>query len=432
MSTNDFSEFARTIFMHAIKKDLYPYQERVLQAEQSKVICNKSRQTGISTIAALKGLLLALAGQTVLLVSPSNRQSKHLMDYVRQFLIVMRELEWQQDNNWHKLKMPAIEENKTGMMFPNGGQIHSLPNSASTIRGFKADFVVLDEFAHFLNETDKEVWDAILPSTSRGGKVLVISTPLGEQNLYRKFWMEDKTFTKVLINYRDCPDLNINEIRESMDETSFAQEYDNAFLGDIDSYFPYGLIKECINPELPTDDMSVSIIGVDFARKYDLTAIVGARRIYEGSVSNIKEYEVRLVQARRNVPFAEQVNAVKKLILKQEVERCTLDAGGLGMPLAEQLQREHSAKVRSVMFTNEIKQTLMTSLKRLMEQKKVKLPNDTRLINSLHAIRLKQTESARFIFDSPRDEEIGHADIAWALALALHDEVRQKPALRIY
>lgn len=431
--TTQISLFTQAVFKQAIKKPVYAYQRQILDDDNNRTIVNKSRQTGISTIAALKGLLLALAGRTVLLVSPSQRQSKHLMDYVKQFLQTIKDFELENNGKKVSLVLPMQEETKTGMIFNNGGQIHSLPNSASTIRGFKADYVVLDEFAHFLNDTDKEVWDAIVPSTSRGGKVLIISTPFGENNQYYKIWHEEKdTWNKILITHEECEDLDIEGIRGTMDEASFAQEYCNAFLGEMDSYFPYDLIKKCIDPELPLDSTDVHYLGVDFARKYDLTAIIGAKKILGIHALDIRSYEIRLVQAGRNIPFKTQLDSIKVLLENPNVERATLDAGGLGMPLAEQLQQEHSAKVVPVTFTNEIKERLMTNLKRLFEQKKITIPNHTPLINSLHAISLKQTESQHFVFNSPRDEEIGHADLAWALSLALMNVEQAKPVFKIF
>src|SRR3990167_4832124 len=147
-------EFSKALFQRRIGKQPYHYQETLLAFKGQKLIINKSRQIGISFIAALKGLLLALEGKTVLIVSPSNRQSKHLMDYLQGFLNTLNGFEFTINGQTYKISTALKEETKTSLIFDNGGQIYSLPNSASTIRGFHADLIVLDEAAHFLNGTD--------------------------------------------------------------------------------------------------------------------------------------------------------------------------------------------------------------------------------------------------------------------------------------
>ena len=235
-------EFMNSLFAKTIQKPLYGYQRKLIGNPSPKVIINKSRQIGISTLYACYGLVKScIFGKTVLIVSPSERQSKHVMDYIRNFIIPLKA---------HFGDLGFQEETKTSIIFKNGGQIVSLPNSPDTVRGFKADLIILDEFAHFLNGTDKEMINAILPSISRGGKITIISTPFGENGLFYEYWTKEKGFEKFVINWKDCPDLKIEEIRESMDEISFSQEYENIFIGELDSYFPFDLIKSCVNEEL--------------------------------------------------------------------------------------------------------------------------------------------------------------------------------------
>ncbi len=360
--------------------------------------------------------------ENVAIISPSERQSKHVMEIVIRYLNELR----------REFTIELSEDTKTKLSFANAGTVYSLPNSANTVRGLQCSRLFFDEMAHFLNGTDDEMWEAVLPMMSRGGHAILISTPFGENNRFHRIWSEENNWNKILINWRECPHLKVEDLKKDLDEASWASEFENAFLGEMDSYLPYELLKKCISADLPIDDAEVHLLGVDFGRKYDLTAIAGVRKVYEGSVANIARYEVRLAQTARNMPFDQQVTKIKALLERINVERCTMDAGGIGMPLAEQLKREHGAKAVPLMFTMDLKQELMTNLKRLMEQGKLLMPNHAPLINSLHAIRLKQTDNKNFVFDSPRDDEIGHADLAWSLALAVHGAGRRKVDFGIY
>lgn len=230
----------------SIKKGLYAYQEKVIRAlqEGENVWINKSRQTGLSTLMACYALMRALAGDVVVIASPSLKQSKNVMDYVRTFLLTLR-------SAGHD--PAAYEETKTSILYVNGGALHSVPNSASTVRGLAAPggLIVFDEFAHFLNGTDKEMMQAVIPMISRGnGQVVYMSTPFGEQGEYYRIGKEDEGVRKIVINYRECPDLNVERVRARLDEVTFAQEYDNQFIGEVDSYFPYTLLEPCINNDL--------------------------------------------------------------------------------------------------------------------------------------------------------------------------------------
>ena len=67
-------------FQKTLGKKLYSYQEHLLKKHAQYNIINKSRQTGITTFLAAYGLYTAFKGKKVLVVSPSDRQSQHVME----------------------------------------------------------------------------------------------------------------------------------------------------------------------------------------------------------------------------------------------------------------------------------------------------------------------------------------------------------------
>ena len=392
---------------------LYTYQEKLYNIISPTVIINKSRQIGISYSIACWALLQAIFNEkTELIISPSLRQSKHMMDYIYQHLNKLR----------NDFNIQIREETKTSLIFTSGGEIHSLPNSANTIRGYKADDIYIDEFAHFTNGTDKEIIEAITPSLSRGGNIRYISTPFGDQNLFYKYWHnKPSNIERILINYQECPDLktsNIEQIRQTIGIDAFEQEYNNQFLSDMEGQeFPTLLIQSIINPELEYIELQKNkeyLGGADIGREHDLTALIVLQK--ENNC-----YKIVYKKTMRQTPYHEQLNYFNYILSNYNFNSFTIDESGIGNMLAEQLARDHN--IQRLTFNNENKQELVSNLKKIMQEKRLQIPDDPQLINSIRAIRRIYTPSNYLRFDSSRNGEIGHADLFWALCLAIRENM---------
>lgn len=401
-------------------KSQYGYQKRLIETlkENNYIIINKSRQVGISFWFALYALLHALKGRTVLIVSPSERQSKHFLGYAKQFLSSVKQ------NITVKTRIDIVVESKTELFLANGGKIYSLPNSPNSTRGIKADVAIFDEYAHFLCGTDKENMEAILPSLSRGGKLILISTPFGEGNEFYNTWMhaEEMGFKPVLINWKECPDFyqdgeteGIQKIKRFLDEDSFKQEYDNTFLGDATSEFSYNLIKTCVNPNLQYDPNPKSdelYLGMDVGRHKHLSVLAWLEK-------NEEKFILRNLDVWKNTPFTAQENNINEVLRKNKVVNMNIDKMGLGEEMSERLHDIYPDIINPFVMSNESKHDLVTYLKKLFEDKKIEIPDDSFLINSIHQIQRSKNQSTGYTrYDAEESKETGHADAFWALALA--------------
>jgi len=397
------------LFRQLKGKGLYPYQRKLFESNTKFKIVNKARQTGISYSLACYALLNALLlDKTALIVSPSERQSKHIMDYVREFLNHLK----------NDFDIRFQEETKLSYIFEEGGALYSLPNNPNTVRGFKADLIIIDEFAHFLNNTDKDMITAITPSISRGGELILVSTPFGTKNLFYKYWHRDD-YEHHLINYKDCPDLKINP--SDFDDLTFQQEFNNQFIEDSEeTEFPFDLIRDCIDLELTYQDLrknKIYIGGADIGRHQDLTACAILEKYND-------KFILRCLRILRQKPYREQEDYFTYLLSNYNFRTFNIDASGIGNNLVENLRGRFP--VTPVTFNNETKQRMVLTLKRIMEERRLSIPNDPLLINSIRMIRRKYTESNYLKFDSPRSDELGHADAFWALALALMNEGKKR------
>jgi len=340
-----------------------------------------------------------------------------MMDYIYHFHDILK-------NKIGDYTKNVVEETKTSIIFKDGGEIHSLPNSANTVRGFKADDIYIDEFAHFTNGTDKEVVEALMPSLSRGGTIRYISTPYGDKNMFYEMCHpkeRNKRKPQLLINYQECPDFHPEDIqraRETLGEDGFQQEYNNQFLSDMEGQeFPLTLIQQCVDPEMEyveLDKNKVYLGGADIGREQDLTAIIVLEKTPD------KILRVVYKQTMKNMPYHEQMNIFNYLLNNYNFMKFRIDESGIGNMMAEELSRGH--RIECVTFTNETKQDLVGNTKRLMQDKKILFPEDPQLISSFREIRRIYTPSNYLRFDSIRDDKIGHADLFWALTLAVKDE----------
>ena len=389
---------------------MYQYQLDLFQTPAKKVIINKSRQLGISDFYAFKTMLNAMAGRPNLIVSPAERQSGNFSFYAQAHF----------ENLLPYLDHNPLKRQSFGYMeFESGGYLRSLPNSPTTIRGIAIPAngtIVLDEFAHFSDA--EKIWQAVYPMATRGGDIVVISTPYGEANLFADYWRkaDELGFEKRLINYRQCEtmtDSMVTELRRTIDELSWRQEYENEFLAMKESYFSMDLINKSVDKSITlwTEPEQLSEGGklmflVDVGRKVDKTAILGVDTL--GRVLFKKTME--------RTEYQDQFAVLCALLPHATVMK--IDKNGIGNQLAEDLGRVEPGVVQGVAITNELKEKSFIELRRMMEAKppRVWLPDDFEIKRALNLIQRKQYGTT-ITFEAHRDDTVGHADCAFALML---------------
>jgi len=420
VSANELINIANTLYIRKFGKKMYDYQERVFLTKDKNRIFNKSRQMGLSEVFSTQHLLDSIFNNTTeVIISPSQRQSNHLLDYAYGWLNSLRE----------DFKIITEKESQTMIQFKAGGFFYSLPNSPDTVRGIRANHITLDEFAHFKNGTDKEMVKAILPSTSRGGALTYNSTPNGDKNEYYLMWKNPISMEKILLNYRQCPDFlpeKIQEQRQIIGEDAFLQEFENTFLSDLEGQeFPMELITKCIDPELEYGNLEknkVYLGGADIGREHDLTAFVALER--QGN-----DYILRNKNVMRQMPYNDQLNFFNYILSNYSFNNFLIDESGIGNMIAEEIARNHI--IERITFNNENKQELVGNLKKIMQDGRLKIVDDPQLINSIRSIRRIYTSTNYLRFDSNRDGEIGHADLFWALALAVKENQTSTKMFRL-
>jgi phage FluMu gp28-like protein len=80
---------------------------------------------------------------------------------------------------WMRIPVRPVEGR---MVYPNGSFIQALAGGADKIRGKTASVIVLDEFAHMLDQ--QQIYTSVAPLVQKGAKLLIVSTPNGSANTF--------------------------------------------------------------------------------------------------------------------------------------------------------------------------------------------------------------------------------------------------------
>jgi hypothetical protein len=194
-------------------------QRELLSRESRQVVLNCSRQSGKSTLVALKILhrVFWTPNATVVVTAPVLQQTAELLHKVREFGRVAGVLH-------------AKRGRKYCVELANGSRIVGVAANESTIRGFSSvALLVVDEAAR----VEDEVFEAAEPmlAVSRGS-LWILSTPKGRRGyFYRAVTSSD--WVKMRVTAAECgriPQEFLKKQLRKMGERLFAQEYECQFV----------------------------------------------------------------------------------------------------------------------------------------------------------------------------------------------------------
>ena len=399
---------------------LLPYQRQDVESNARLRWCCWSRQTGKSFTKSLRRILRGLKRRrTQVFLSAGERQSRELMEKARQHCQALKMATDYHDRSF----FAGTSFKQLEIRLPNSVRIIGLPANPQTARGFTGD-VLLDEFA--MHVDDRQIWAAMFPTLLRGdGELDVASTPKGLDNVFARLRANER-FSHSTVTLPNAIeqglDVDLDEVRRSMgDEELFRQEFLCEFLDEATAFLTYEQIAACEDPRLPkeigagalgrlTDDQYV---GVDIGRKRDLTVIWVVSR--DGD-----ELVTRSVFELAGVPFRTQYKLLSDVLSSRKVRRCCIDAGGLGMQLAESAVDDFGRhRVEAVTFTSAFKSELAGRLRVAVEERRIRIPVDEGIRNDWHSLQRSVTSSGHFRFEASRSRG-SHADRFWAAALAVH------------
>ena len=410
---------------------LLPYQREDLESDARFRWNCWARQTGKSFTKSLRRILRGLQrSRTQIFLSAGERQSRELMSKARQHCQALKIATDFYDNRFFKdLSIKQLE-----IVLPGGVRIIGLPANPETARGYTGD-VFLDEFA--MHAEDREIWAAMFPSLLRGeGELDVASTPRGCDNVFYEL-RSNELFSASTVTLPDAIaqglDVDAEEMRLAMnDDLLYRQEFLCEFLDETSAFLTLEQIAACCDPGLGLSDSVEALaeerremfVGVDVGRYRDLTVVwVLARGAGEACVDRGETSQLLVTVAvfeLAGAPFRVQSELLARLLAHRRVRRCCIDAGGLGMQLAEEaVERFGGHRVEQVTMTSALKSQIACGLRIAVEERRILIPDDRRIRQDWHSVRRQVTEQGHFRLTAPRKGG-SHADRFWAAALAVH------------
>lgn len=173
---------------------LDPWQQAAVSTNAQDILLLAARQSGKSTVAAILALheIIYSPGSLVLVISPSERQSKRLLRVVRRHYGAMQGV------------MPATSEGQLVLELRNGSEIHALPGKEATVRGFaQVDLLIIDEAAR----VDDDLYASVRPMLAvSNGRLVALSTPFGRRGwFYREYAEGGPEFHRTKVSAYDVP-----------------------------------------------------------------------------------------------------------------------------------------------------------------------------------------------------------------------------------
>ena len=431
-----------------------PFQLQFLNNSSRLAIDTKSRQIAWSFTAALDAVTDSIIYPNTphVFVSINQDEANEKIRYAHAIIDAIDE----------PVRPELIGDSKTALEFKNGSRIISHP--MRPVRGKPKARIYLDEMAHYPNLIDRQIYTAALPATTKGGYIRIGSSPLGAKGLFWEIITESMRkwpgFTRRYLPWwvigALCKDVKaargvadgmptedrvrtfgteaLIEIFENMFLEDFQQEYECAWVDEATSWITWEVIArnqqadllnwhaksvdevpamlDEIHHAIATSQVEQSFVGgIDVGRKKDLTemAILGK--------STTGQLPYRFAISLDRVEFEKQKQCFTQVINFLPFTQVLIDRNGIGMQLAEDLQRE-TGKAQGVDFTNITKELWAVEARIQAERSNTPIPVDRDLAYQIHSIRKKVTDAKNNTFDTERNEK-HHADRFWSWALAV-------------
>jgi len=161
--------------------ELFPDQIQLIKDYENynENITRKYRQAGVTTVtAAWISKKLQTAKNTeperVLIIANKRDTAIEMANKVRNFL--------EQWPEWINVGFSPDKNSESRFRLNNGCEVKAVATSPDALRGFTPTILVFDEAAYI--DAGEDFWAASMASLSTGGKIILISTPNGYDQIY--------------------------------------------------------------------------------------------------------------------------------------------------------------------------------------------------------------------------------------------------------
>lgn len=307
---------------------------------------------------------------------------------------------WDKRNN-SELKIP----------FPNGSILYVLgADKPDSLRGPNPFGVVLDEYG----DVKTDVWSGIIQpimTANQNAWTWFTGTPKGKNDFWKKYeYARQNTGTWEAWRLRASESGIINsdallEAKLTTTQAFYSQEYECDFLDSASSFFRRTRENVYEATDKPEKHHSYQL-GVDLAKYQDWTVITpfDLNTFKALKQDRFNQVDWNLQKARIQVAWHRYYKG-----------RAVMDATGVGDPIVEDLGNG-GMNVMPYKFTEQSKRELLSHLAILLEQDKIKIPNDPDLLAELDAIQWELSDQGKTRIATVQGM---HDDRVMSLALAV-------------
>lgn len=293
--------------------------------------------------------------------------------------------------------------------------------SGASLRGQTFHYLVADEFAFWKFElTDgSHLWSDVLQPTIKvcGRKVIFVSTPLGKNNIFHTMYQRafdkefDRYFSLKKTIYDDglVSEKDIDEIKKSLPELSFRQEYLTEFLDEGVSFFQG--FSECFK-NYSYDKSLKQYIGIDLSS-------VGSDSTVLTKINEDGETEQIEISGTLDMKYYQ----IAKIIdMTQNLQSVYVESNGVGAPMINEIKKLslNKNKIKEFTTTNSSKTEQASSLAIEINKKSICFDvNNTQLFNQLSNFTLSFSKTGKMIL---KGDGNSHDDRVLSLMLALQNK----------
>jgi hypothetical protein len=255
--------------------DLFPDQIALINdyEQHNENITKKYRQAGVSTVtAAWVSKLLQVAKpdnpHKILIIANKRDTAVEMANKIKEFL--------RQWPDWMNIGFDPDKNSESRFRLNNGCEVKAVATSKDALRGFTPTMLIFDEAAFI--EAGDDFWAASMASLSTGGKVILISTPNGHDQIYYPIynqsltgennfhitdlrWYKDRRYAKDIkwLKVTDMVHYMLNRELYNDDEITLDREVIDDFDEVIEQgYKPYSPWYEAMSRKLKWDKRKIA------------------------------------------------------------------------------------------------------------------------------------------------------------------------------
>ena len=261
---------------------------------------------------------------------------------------------------------------------------------------------------------DPKAWQLIRPILAEnGGWAIFNGTPRGKNHAWEvmNIGKEEGWFVEILTvdDTNSIPKEVLESERRQMPSALFNQEYYCNFIENAGQFFRR-IRENLYEADDVSDETHEYQNGVDLAKYQDYTVI---------TPFDLNTFYVKQQDRFNQVDWNLQKARISASAFKYNNARVKIDRTGVGDPIVEDLiaQGLNISEDDAIVFTEAMRMNLLNNLSMMIEQDKIKIPNEEGLIKELESFQYTLSASGKIKVGAPENM---HDDRVMSLALAVH------------